>query len=246
MARPTKVTDWYYDVKDLEVLERDPSTDEEEEGAEPKKRFITKKVKVTVWMEKETTEEGEAPYALKSINFLVTCDEPKFKYSGTDIELLRLTAWGDLDKKYEVKWENYYLVKVQPERIYSGTGAGLSFSYDFVYKGTTWNGKELLKQTMWRGEPKISPWPGRFTDEGGRTIACIEATNANREALEEFSRRVDKLREMMRDTLKPEVIMQTLQNMAGLALLPQTTDDENSDTEDTGDRQTRRRRVRAG
>lgn len=226
MARPTKVTDWFYDVKDLEVFEREPRIDDDEEAPEPIKRVITKKVKVEVWMEKETAEVGGPPYALTKVNLVVTCTEPKFRYSGTDIALLREAAWSELDKKFEIKWERYFLVQVQPERIYEGLGAGLSFVYKDVYKGTTWDGKELMKDYGWRGEPKITVWPGRFTDKNGRTVACIPDNEANKLALEEFAKRVEKLRDLMRETLRPEVIMQTLQNLSGLALLPQNTDDE--------------------
>jgi hypothetical protein len=233
MARPTKVTDWFYDVKDLEVLDREPSAEEGEEAPEPKKRVVTKKVKVEVWMDKKTSETGGPPYALTEVSFTIKCDDPKFSFSGTDIECLRETAWGTLDDKFKIKWENFYLVKVRPERIYDGQGSGLSFSYDWVYKGTTWDGKELLRQSQFRGEDKITPWPGRFTDKNGQTLACIPATDENREALEEFGRRVDKLRDLMRDTLKPENIIKTLQNLSGLALLPPATDDETTTDQET-------------
>jgi hypothetical protein len=232
MARPIKVTDWFYDVKDLEVSERQPVIDDDEEVPEPVKRVITKKVKVEVWMEKKTAELGGPPYALTEVNFLVTCDEPKFKFSGTDIELLRLAAWDKLDKKFEIEWENYYLVQVMPERIFEGQGSGLSFSYKHVYKGTTWDGKELMKDCGWRSsEPKITPWPGRFVDKAGKAIACIPDNPENRHALAEFAKRIDKLREMIRDTLKPEVIMQTLQNLAGMALLPPANPDDKNDAD---------------
>jgi hypothetical protein len=233
MARPTKVTDWFYDVKDLEVIDQEPRIEEDEEAPEPKKRVITKKVKVEVWMEKKTAETGGPPYALTEVNFLITCDDPKFKYTGTDIEQLRSVAWGTLDKKYEIKWENYYLVQVQPERIYDGLGSGLSMSYKHVYKGTTWDGKELMKEYGWHArEPKISAWPGRFKDKQGRAIACIPDTKENTKALEEFAKRIDTLRGLIRDTLKPEVIMQTLQNLSGLALLPPPSNRKSAEDEE--------------
>lgn len=238
MARPTKVTDWFYDVKDLEVSDQMPVIEEGEELPEPTKRVITKKVKVEVWMEKKTSEIGGPPYALSEVSFLVTCDEPKFKFTGTDIEELRVAAWDKLDKKFEIKWENYYLVQVVPERIYEGQGAGLTFSYKHVYKGTTWDGKELMKEYGWNArEPKITAWPGRFKDKAGKAIACIPDNPENKRALEEFAKRIDKLREMIRDTLKPEVIMQTLQNLSGMALLPPANPpgEEEEDDEDDAD-----------
>ena len=180
-------------------------------------------------MEKKTVDEGQPPYALQEVSFEVTSVEPKFKFVGTDIECLRRAAWGALDERFKIKWESYFLVEVVPARIYSGFGTGLEFTYDWVYKGTTWDNKELLKQHTFRGEDKITPWPGRFTNKNGKTVACIPATDENQEALREFGKRIDKLRDLIRDTLKPEVIMQTLQNLAGLALLPQSTEPEKED-----------------
>jgi hypothetical protein len=225
MGRPKLIDTWYYDVKDLSIIEREPKIDEEE-APEPIKKVITCKAEVKVLMEKKTSDQGGPPYALEEVHFVVECREPKFSFQGTDIECLRQAAWDKLDAKFAIKWENFYLVKVRPERVYDGQGSGLSFSYDWVYRGTTWDGKELMRQSQFRGEDKITPWPGRFTDKNGQTVACIPATEENSAALREFGKRVDKLRDLMRDTLKPEHIMQTLQNLSGLMLLPPAEPEE--------------------
>lgn len=237
MGREKLIDTWFYDVKDLEDIEvrRNTRLDVDEDEDEPAqiRKVITKKVEIKLFLDKDTVDEGHAPYALKKVEFVVRCSEPRFKYSGTDIEALRAMAWSHLGEHFKIKWESYYLVKVRPERVYDGMGTGLSFSYDWVYKGTTWDGKELLKQHQpYQREDKISPWPGRFTDQRGETLACIPATDANGDALREFGKRIDTLRDLIRDTLRPETIMQTLQNLAGLALLPpaekeKVTDDEN-------------------
>lgn len=228
MGREKLVDTWFYDVKDLSVpADDDRDVDEDAPPLPPKPpKVINKKVEVKVFLEKKTADENEPPYALREVNFIVRCKEPKFDFDGTDIECLRLAAWAELDTAFEIKWENYYLVKVEPVRIFEGSGSGVSFSYDFVYRGTTWNGKLLMKHYAYRGQQKISPWPGRFTDKSGTIMACIPASDTNRSALEEFGRRVDKLREMMRDTLRPEQIMQTLANLSALKLLPNENPDE--------------------
>jgi hypothetical protein len=48
--------------------------------------------------------------------------------------------------------------------------------------------------------------------------------NSNREALEEFGKRIDALRERLADYLKPQHIMKTLTGLNGLALLPQASE----------------------
>lgn len=257
MAKAKLVDTWYFDVEDLIVVDerpRDPNdalkararaekkgepveTDEEEDDAEPpKQRLVTKKVEIEVRMEKDTIETGGPPYALKEVKFIVACAEPKFYYEGTDIALLKEAAWEYLTNNFKIKWENYFLVTVNHVNDWGGGySTGLSFGYKDVEKGTTWNGKELLREWTFHGKREIKPWPGRFTDKAGRAVACIPHNDANEAALKEFAKRIDKLREMIRDTIKPEIIMQTLQNLSGLALLPQATDDDDKEQGDEND-----------
>lgn len=96
----------------------------------------------------------------------------------------------------------------------------MEFSYERVEKGVTWDGKELLRQRDWRADVVVKPWPGRFEDRNGRVIACIEVTDHNTAALEEFTRRIHELRRRLSDTLKPENIGHTLATLSSLALLP--------------------------
>lgn len=230
MAKNKLVDTWYYDVKDLEVYDASPrhridEDDSEDDAQELKKRIITKKVEIEVRMDKKTEDAGGPPYAVKEIKFIVSCKDPKFDYEGTDIECLRMAAFSHLDKRFEVTWHNYFLVTVNIARDYgTGTSTGLSFSYKDIEKGVTWDGKELLREYMWRGERTISPWPGKFEDKNGKAIACIPASKSNEAALKEFANRVDTLRAMIRDTLRPEKIVETLQNMSDLRLLPQSSE----------------------
>lgn len=241
MAKHKLVDTWYYDVKDLIVVDkkpRDPNDrleaqakgrefDEDEEDEPPQQRLITRKVAVEVRLDKTSIEEGGPPYALKEVEFIVSCDEPKFEYVGTDIEALRQAAWDYLSNEFKITWENYYLVTVGHANDYGGGySTGLTFGYKDVERGTTWDKKDLLREWAYSGKRTIRPWPGRFTDKNGRAIACIPVTPDNTAALEEFAKRINKLREMIRDTLKPEVIVQTLQNLNSMALLPPVPEGE--------------------
>jgi hypothetical protein len=253
MAKAKLVDTWFYDVEDLIVVDAKPhdpndplkaaarankegtpvEEDEEDEHDEPpQQRLVTKKVEVQVRLDKETVDAGRPPYSLKEVKFIVSCDDPKFEYEGTDIAVLKEAAWDYLTNKFKIKWENYYLVSVNHVNDYGGGySTGLSFGYKDVEKGTTWNGKELLREWTWGGKREIKVWPGRFTDKGGRAVACIPQTDENTAALTEFAKRVDKLREMIRDTIKPEVILQTLQNLSGLALLPAPDPDDEEEND---------------
>lgn len=226
---PEKVIDtWYYKVKDVEFQDQEFVPQDEREEGEPKYKEVktrvrNKTVKVELIMEKTTKQSEEAPHPLDTVSFELRCAEIGQKLVGTDIEALRAGMWAMLDKKFEIKWERYYLVEVDRHHPYQGLGAGLTFSYRDIHKGTTWDGKVLMK--IWRGGSygsgdRIEPWPGEFTNKAGKVIACIPETDMNTAALEEFSKRVDELRKRLAEFLTPERIMETLTNLSGFALLP--------------------------
>lgn len=228
---PDKLIDtWTYKVKDIELEELkyvspedgDHVRDErefEEKYKRTRKRITNKHVTVNVYMVKRTEQSEEPPHPLNTARLLIRCNELNIKIEGTDIVAMKDAMWSMLDKKFEIKWERFYQVQVLKARIFGGDGTGLEIVYDDVYKGTTWDGKQLIKR--WRGhEFKIDVWPGAFKDEGGKVMACIPATEENRQALQEFCRRVDLLRVKLADFLKPDVIQQNLAQMAAFALLP--------------------------
>lgn len=238
---PYRVIDtWVYKVKDVEIDRLDfvePEDDETgihgrderkhiDRHAPRRERIKNKIVSIELRMEKKTKQTEEPPHPTIDVRFELVCKELEIRMEGTDIECLRQALWGVLDKKFEVKWEHFFLVEIDHQRPWGGgDGTGLTFSYKGVYRGTTWDGKYLMKE--WDGsDMKIKVWPGTFTDKGGKIIACIEDNPMNRSALDEFSKRIDTLRKMLADFLRPEVIMQTLTNLAGLALLPPAPKEE--------------------
>lgn len=223
---PGKLIDsWIYEVKDITLEKKgyngdagDDATDEEKYPI-VKERIVNRKVTIEVKMEKVLEVSDAPPHPLDRVKLYLTCKELDIKLEGTDLEALRAAMWAKLDERFAIKWERYYLVEVGRESIHRGTGTGMTVSYDDVYKGTTHDGKLLMRRWAYR-EEKIEPWPGRFKSDRGKVIACIEATEANRLALEEFCKRMDLLREKLSDFLKPENIAQTLANLHTLRLLP--------------------------
>ncbi len=195
--------------------------DKDDDDEVPTKK-VDKRVEISVFIIKDLEEIGSAPHATKGVSFKVTCEDPKIELYGTDIESLRAAAFSECAKRYEVKWYNYFLVTVLRTTIGEGYVTGLDFSYTDVRKGITHDGRELLRRRRWGGDVEIKPWPGQFTDKEGRAMACIPDTPENRTALEEFAKRIDLLRERIKDTLKPENIVHTLAHLSQNALLPGT------------------------
>jgi hypothetical protein len=233
---------WIYKVKDVEFETReyvepedgDHGKDErsESERYEMKKQRVKNKiVTMQVELHKKTTHSEEPPHPTQDVHFEVYCKELDLRMNGTDIEALRAAVWAHLDKKFGIKWEYYYLVKVEKQRAWRADGTGMVFNYDGVWKGTTWDGKLLLKQYD-GGHYVIKVWPGEFTDEHDKVIACIPADEMNKTALKEFTRRIDVLREKLADFLRPENIVATLTNMSALALLPPAPPGEPKDNEE--------------
>jgi len=177
------------------------------------------KVAIELRLHKKFKESAEPPLETSSVWFTVTCQDPAIKLTGSDIESLRAAMWGQLDDRFKVRWEEYYLVQVSPQGPYEGMGSGLSYSYTRVEKGVAWDGTELMREYRAYKGFEIKPWPGAFTDKQGRVIACIPATEQNTQALERFAEGVTTLRKTLADYLRPEQIVQTLANLSSIPLL---------------------------
>ena len=209
--QPGKVIDsWVYKVKDVELeqLEHVPE-EERREGAPPKiarERVVNRIVNVEIRMEKTTVQSEEPPHPLDTVKLYAVCKELHIGIEGTDVELLRSVMWSMLDARFEIKWARYFLVKVDKQRVYSGTGTALAVSYDDIYRGVTHDGKLLMKIWKHGSTYKIEKWPGEFKQADGNVLACILATQANEDALREFVRRTDLLREKMQEFLRPDKI----------------------------------------
>jgi len=214
MAPRLKLIDtWIYKYEGLE----NPDGGDEGPG---RKTVREKVVEVELRLIKESEESQEAPHSLRSVKFEVSCKKPQFKIVGTDIEALRLAAWAELDEEFAIKWERYFLVRVDPTRPYGlGIGTGLNYSYETIDKGTAHDGTLLLRE-MKPHEYKyvVKPWPGEFKDSRGHVMACIPATPENEAALEQFTEAVHATRRRIADYLRPDTIQQTLANLANVRL----------------------------
>ncbi len=206
--------------------------EEPDDDVLPPKLVADRKVAVDVMMHSRIEDKGCAnpPFPVKALWFELRCpsvldgEAKVLSFVGPDIEALRLAMWGALDDKFAVKWDYYYLVEVIIGRPYSSDGGtSVDFSYVGVWKGTAHDGTLLLK-SMDGHEYTIKPWPGEFSDNGGKTKACIPATDENRIALESFSGRFKDVGNAMKDMLRPNMIMKTLSSLASVKYLPMPED----------------------
>lgn len=241
-----KVDTWFFnlqDVLDKQVQRKpDPDAEDDEPVMETVQRMEERKIPVDLFMEKETEEVKTPPHPLEKVKFIAKCYRSEYKLDieieGTDIEAVRAAVWAEMDARFEIKWHDYYKVYLDQSRIYIGLGEGMDFYYDEVWKGITWEGKELLKEWSRNRDDyyKISPWPGRFTDRNGNVIACIPRNDMTEQALKDFGEKIAKMREVLKKYLTPEAIMATLSNMSGLRLLEASTDQVTAEEQDKHER----------
>jgi hypothetical protein len=199
-----------------------------DDGPEAAPSKIKVPIHLRIFKKYDTT--SAPPMSANEVWFTVECEKFKFYFSGTDIEILRAAMWGKLETQFATKWERYFLVQITPQHPYSGCGTGLSFSYEWVDKGTAWDGTLLMRRDMIRHR-SVERWPGTFKDRNGNVIACIPVTDANEKALLEFTKRIDELRKVLANFLRPENIQHTLENLSSILLLPPveaSTDGENT------------------
>jgi hypothetical protein len=154
-------------------------------------------------------KSSERPvYATQQVWFEVSTENPKIVLEGTDVEVLRDAIFGRLDKHFAVKWERYYKVTIRTDRPYTGLGTGFCLEYYDVEKGTTWDGRLLLRERGRRHDyqDKITEWPGEFRDNRGNLEACIPATPMTEEGLRIFTEQITTLRGKMREFIEPTKI----------------------------------------
>ena len=234
-----KVDTWWFNLQDL--MDRqvqkppDPGDQDEEADSTPEtatvKSVEERKIPVEVYMVKKMDENKTPPHSVDDVWFRVECNHKQqygvqFFIEGPDIQLLRAEAWSRLDERFEIEWFEYYLVTVSPARIYDGQGEGLELAYKSVWKGITWEGKELLRECDRLSDYryKIRPWPGKFTSRDGTITACIPENKITKSALEEFCSKLEKVREALEAMVTPERIMATLTGISGLKLLQASND----------------------
>lgn len=181
-------------------------------------RLVKRQDESNILVQGTTREDrNKPPYPTIGTEFYVEMDDPQLYVKGTDCEAIRRTVFSALDKRYAIQWEKYYLVEIRPERPYHGLGSGFCLTYSDIEKGTTFDGKELKREYSYHRREysyHVEPWPGEFRDREGKVQACIPATPENEKALKEFTRRIEELREAMKKFLSPELIQQTLADLA--------------------------------
>lgn len=170
----------------------------------------------------EKTADESLPRTVNAVEFKLVCKALDISLVGSDIEVLRAAMWAKLEKAHEIKWEEWYLVQVAGAQSFKGSfEVGFALSQDTIWRGVAKDGTELMREFE-RGRTygpwRYKPWPGVYQDKGGHVIACIPATEVNKRALDEFRERIYALQERISDLVKPEVILDTLANLAGTGL----------------------------
>jgi hypothetical protein len=191
-------------------------------------KMVTRKVEIIAYMQSKYTETSEPPKQVTATQFMLEC-EGDVEY-GTDLNACLKAMRGKLDHKYKITWERWLLVRVTPGRVYHGIGAGVELSWQEVERGVTLDGDVLLREYNTYGDFnnkwKISPWPKDYKDKNGKTVACVQATEANEAALGKFADKLRELTKTLAEFVSPDQIEETLSliTSGGLSLIGQSDD----------------------
>lgn len=180
-----------------------------------------KEVAIEVRLLKEF-DDGTLPRTVNAVEFVVICPELNIRLTGSDIEVLRVALWAKLEKAYEIQWEPWYLVQIASAQSFRGDlETGFALSQNTIYRGIGHDGAVLMREfdrSRTSGPWRYKPWPGEYQMENGNVLACIPATSKNDKALSEFRARIRELQARLSELVKPEVINQTLANLAAIGL----------------------------
>jgi hypothetical protein len=192
-------------------------------------RVVTGKVEIKIFLQKRYGDTDTPPLPVTAVQFMAVCGQ-EVEY-GTDLNVVVKAMRSKLDTLYTIKWERWLEVRVEPSRIYRGTGAGLELTWTDVERGVTIEGDVLLRRYNSHGDFnnkwEISPWPEQYRDKNGKTLACIRETDENLAALEKFRDKIREMRKLLAEFVAPDRIEDTLRMITNdqFLLAPGTMDD---------------------
>jgi hypothetical protein len=233
-GKGTLVDTWYWDFPGIDLVGSlgHPEADEDEGNAHERAKKLVKgqKIPVEVRILKHYTGEGGAQQTPKAVEFSVSCPALNLSATGTDIEALRVAMWSMLEKTYKIQWERYLIVAIGNAHGFQATvETGFALGTSSVWKGVAPDGTIILREFDHGGNRfsnyKYRPWPGEYSNKDGNVLACIPATEKNEAAIEQFRASILTLKERLQELVKPEQILQTLENLSNIAMLPAPSDD---------------------
>jgi len=178
---------------------------------------------IDVFMSKNFGHSESTPKPVTGASFNLICEGERVE--GTDINACITAMRSKLDKRFAIKWTRWLKVSIERSRLYDVSGGtGIELQWKEVERGKAFDGSDLMRTINLHGGKtwKIEPWPEYFKNRRGKTLACIESTEENLAALEEFKQKIDQMRVVLADFVSPEKIDETLRIISngGMNLIP--------------------------
>lgn len=220
-----KVDTLYYDVEQMIGETSD------EEGFD-RRKVVNRKVGIDLYMTKRFSQKEDVPPPAETIDlgFTLVCAETGDVVHGFDCQAMLKAMRAKLDHRFAIKWENWYLVRIDRARLYGrGMGTGLEFSYNTIERGVALDGSVLMRRyNEHHGAHQsiyvVEPWPQQIKEKG-KVIATIVASPENTMKLETFQSKIDELRKFLAELVTPERLEQTLLSAASDEFLALSHDD---------------------
>lgn len=210
-----KVDTFYFDIEQVVGQEAD-----DEEG-NVKDRVLQRKVTFDLYMVKKFDGNTDLPppSAVTEVSFRFFCSETKDEVFGSDVSVMLKEMRSKLDERFRISWKRWFLVKIDPVRIYEGSGSGLTISWEDIERGEAYDGSILMRRwdryaQLHSSHWKVSTWPENFIEKN-KMLAAIPATPENLAALELARDQIDELRRVLVERVGPKFIEQTLRTLMG-------------------------------
>jgi hypothetical protein len=209
----SKIDTLFYDAEQV------VGTESDDEGGK-RDKVIQKKVEIDLYMQKAfvTDTSKPTPASTRDIGFRLKCEETGDEVFGSDISVMIKDMRSKLDHRFRITWKRWFLVRIDPVRVFSAIGSGLELKWEDIERGEAYDGSILMRKYNSYADVNsskwvVSTWPENFI-ERGKMIAAIEATEENEALLNNARVQVDVLRNKLVELLGPKMIMETLHRLA--------------------------------
>lgn len=210
----SKIDSFHFDIQQV-------VGEEQGDDGDAKQKLLNRKVTFDLFMVKKFDQSVDLPppAAVTDVSFRFFCAETKDEVFGSDVSVMLKEMRSKLDKRFRITWKPWFLVRIDPARIYDGSGSGLTISWEDIERGEAYDGSVLMRRwdrhaQLHSNHWKVSTWPENFIEKN-KMLAAIEATPENRTALELARDQIDQLRRVLVERVGPKFIEQTLRTLTG-------------------------------
>lgn len=111
--------------------------EEQGDDGDAKQKLLNRKVTFDLFMVKKFDQSTDLPppAAVTDVSFRFLCAETKDEVFGSDVSVMLKEMRSKLDKRFRISWKPWFLVRIDPARVYDSSGSGLTISWEDIERG---------------------------------------------------------------------------------------------------------------